>query len=115
VLARMRKVRHTDGGFTLIELLMVIVIIGILAGIVVFSVRGINDTGATAACKAEVKTVQVAAEAYYAQNQADAGGFQVLVDAKLLKNLPNADYVDWNAGDPQPVVGSPCATAVAAP
>ncbi|RXM20638.1 prepilin-type N-terminal cleavage/methylation domain-containing protein, partial [Citrobacter sp. AAK_AS5] len=31
-----------EGGFTLIELLLVIIILGILAGIVVFSVRGVT-------------------------------------------------------------------------
>jgi prepilin-type N-terminal cleavage/methylation domain-containing protein len=66
VLAQIRKMRKDDGGFTLIELLMVIVIIGILAGIVVFSVRGINDTGAEAACKADYKSYQVASEAFIA-------------------------------------------------
>jgi general secretion pathway protein G len=68
MLAQIRKARHEENGFTLIELLMVIVIIGILAGIVVFSVRGINDTGEAAACKADLKTVETAVEAYYASN-----------------------------------------------
>jgi general secretion pathway protein G len=109
VLAHIRKIRKDDSGFTLIELLMVIVILGILSGIVVLSVRGINDTGEEAACKAEVKTVQVAAEAYYAQEQTDAATALILVNADFLKTLPNTDYVNYNAGDPQPTAGSPCA------
>ena len=56
-----------DDGFTLIELLIVIVILGILAGIVVFAVGGITDRGANAACKADKKTVEVAVEAYRAK------------------------------------------------
>ncbi|MDO7867411.1 prepilin-type N-terminal cleavage/methylation domain-containing protein [Nocardioides jiangxiensis] len=59
--------RRGDDGFTLIELLIVIIILGILAAIVVFSVRGIADRGNTAACKTEVRTVETAAEAYYAK------------------------------------------------
>ena len=39
-----------DHGFTLIELLMVIVILGVLSAVVVFSVAGINDKGEAAAC-----------------------------------------------------------------
>lgn len=58
--------RRSDAGFTLIELLIVIVILGVLAAIVVFSVTGITDRGATAACKASVETVDTAAEAYIA-------------------------------------------------
>jgi len=65
-----RQARRTDDGFTLIELLIVIVILGVLAGIVVFSVRGITDRGATAACKANSSSVATAVEAYYAKNNA---------------------------------------------
>jgi general secretion pathway protein G len=66
--ARIRKaMKETkERGFTLIELLIVIVILGVLAGIVVFSVAGITDRGKTSACKADVATVTTAVEAYYA-------------------------------------------------
>jgi type II secretion system protein G len=67
LLERARKAREDESGFTLIELLIVIVILGILAGIVVFSVQGVTDRGTAAACKSDVKTLDVAAEAYYAQ------------------------------------------------
>ena len=55
-LSALRKSRKDEGGFTLIELLIVIVILGVLAAIVAFSVRGITDRGEESACKAEVKT-----------------------------------------------------------
>jgi general secretion pathway protein G len=64
----MRTVRKNQSGFTLIELLMVIVILGILAAVVVFSVSGLSDRGTKAACQADVATVTTAAEAYYAKN-----------------------------------------------
>ncbi|TCC60344.1 prepilin-type N-terminal cleavage/methylation domain-containing protein [Kribbella pittospori] len=67
MLDRIREARRNESGFTLIELLMVIVILGVLAGIVVFAVNGITDRGALSACKAEVKTIAVAEEANYAQ------------------------------------------------
>lgn len=60
--------KKNDEGFTLIELLIVIVILGILAAVVVFAVGGITDQGQTSSCKAERKTVEVAIEAYRAQN-----------------------------------------------
>lgn len=57
-----------QAGFTLIELMIVIVILGVLAGIVIFAVGGITDNGNVAACKSDVKTVDVAVEAYKAKN-----------------------------------------------
>jgi prepilin-type N-terminal cleavage/methylation domain-containing protein len=57
-----------DKGFTLVELLIVIVILGILATVTVFAVRGITDSGQESACKATAKTYEVAIEAFYAKN-----------------------------------------------
>jgi general secretion pathway protein G len=61
-----KKMREEEG-FTLIELLIVIVILGILAAIVVFSVQGITDKGDSAACSSDVTEVDTAVEAAYAQ------------------------------------------------
>lgn len=66
-LTRVRQARRDDSGFTLIELVIVILILGVLAGIVVFSVRGITDHGEVSACETEVRTVETAVEAYYAK------------------------------------------------
>jgi general secretion pathway protein G len=68
MLKRLQEARKNEKGFTLIELLIVIVILGVLAGIVVFAVGGVTDRGKTSACKSDVKNVEVAAEAYFAQN-----------------------------------------------
>jgi prepilin-type N-terminal cleavage/methylation domain-containing protein len=57
-----------EQGFTLIELLIVIVILGILAAVVVFSVGGITDRGAVSACKSTREQVTTAGEAYKAKN-----------------------------------------------
>ncbi len=62
--------KNQDKGFTLVELLIVIVILGILATVTVFAVRGITDQGQDNACATEAKTVVTAAEAYYAQEGA---------------------------------------------
>src|SRR4051794_35628435 len=74
MLASIRKARQE--GFTLIELLIVIVILGILAAIVVFAVGGITDKGNASACKSDLKTVEVASEAYFAQNKSYAPNVQ---------------------------------------
>ncbi len=65
---QLERAREREGGFTLIELLIVIVILGILAAVVVFAVGGVTNKGNQAACQSDVKTMEVAAEAFYAQN-----------------------------------------------
>ena len=66
------KRANEETGFTLIELLVVIVILGILAAVVVFSVRGIQDRGTKSACGATASAMTTAEEAYYAKNGAYA-------------------------------------------
>jgi prepilin-type N-terminal cleavage/methylation domain-containing protein len=68
--ASMKKHHDGEGGFTLVELLVVIVILGVLAGIVVFAVGGISGNSTKAACNSDVATVQTASDAYFAQNNA---------------------------------------------
>ena len=63
-----QRMRESEAGFTLIELMIVIVILGVLAGIVLFAVGGVQDKGQVAACKSDVKTISVAVEAYYAKH-----------------------------------------------
>lgn len=58
--------QNSDRGFTLIELLIVIVVLGTLATVVVASVQGITDRGENATCQGDSRTLQVAAESYFA-------------------------------------------------
>src|SRR5882757_10494202 len=89
MLKQLRQARQNQSGFTLIELLIVIVILGVLSAIVVFAVGGITDTGKVSACKSDIKTVEVASEAYYAKTGGYATDIATLVTAKLLREVPS--------------------------
>jgi prepilin-type N-terminal cleavage/methylation domain-containing protein len=92
---------RADQGFSLIELLIVIVTLGILATLVVFSVRGITDRGQENSCNTDARTLATAVEAYFAQELAgsiaETGSGadryeRTLVAAGLLRD--HSDY--WN-------------------
>jgi len=79
-----------DEGFTLIELLIVIVVLGILAGIVVFGVATFRSDSELAACKADLKTAQVASDAYFAGKGSQPANIAALVSDGYLKTAPKA-------------------------
>jgi prepilin-type N-terminal cleavage/methylation domain-containing protein len=91
MLQKIRAAKENESGFTLIELLIVIVILGVLAAIVVFSVGGINDTSKASACKSDAKNVEIASEAFYTQQtpHAYAASMDALVTAKFLREVPS--------------------------
>lgn len=101
----MNTTQNKDKGFTLVELLIVIVILGILATVTVFAVRGITDQGQENACNVESKTVLTAAEAYYAQEGTATTDVEVLFNAGYLAD--NGADANWtlsaNAGAGQVV------------
>jgi prepilin-type N-terminal cleavage/methylation domain-containing protein len=109
-LRKLQEARKDAKGFTLIELLIVIVILGVLAGIVVFSVNGITDRGAKAACKADVETVTTAGEAFIANSATGtpATDMDALVTAGLLHSKPtDVDYKVVSGTKTFTAVGNP--------
>jgi len=100
-----RKQMRGQGGFTLIELLVVIAILGVLAGVVVFAVSGINNSSQETACDAEGETVNTAVQAFYAQETAyptSAGSTTSPPAAKpfiggLLKKAPTLVTINYGA------------------
>ncbi len=63
---RAKNNRRISDGFTLAELLVVISVLGMLAGVVVFAVGGINDRGQASACAEDARTLKTAEETYRA-------------------------------------------------
>ena len=75
-----------DSGFTIIELLIVIVVIGILAGLVLNVFTGIQEQGRDAERKTDLEAVEGQLEAYAARN-----GYY-----PTEGNLADASWVDTN-------------------
>ena len=99
MITKLRAAAAEESGFTLVELLIVIAILGVLAGVVVFSVAGIQDNSQTAACKAEASTVRTAEEAYYVKQTPRAYGTGAqLVSARLLNNSPTLVSITVTTG-----------------
>lgn len=67
---KMPKIRTSKKGFTLIELLIVVAIIGILAAIAIPQFAAYRKRAYCSAAKSDAKNLAVAAEAYYAINDA---------------------------------------------
>jgi len=84
-----------DKGFTLVELLIVIVILGILATVTVFAVRGITDKGKTSACKADQKSLEVAVEAFIA----NGGSVADADEANLVPGFLKSQVAGYNVTD----------------
>lgn len=106
MLARIKSARENESGFTLIELLIVIVILGVLSATVVFSVSGITNRGDTAACDSNLKTVQVASEAYFALNNAYAANITTLATG-FLQSVPKTVAQDAKKGVTYTFVAAP--------
>lgn len=64
----MRDKRRTEGGFTLIEIMVVILILGLLATIVVQSLRGATDKAKRVKAQADLHELQTALDRYYLDN-----------------------------------------------
>jgi general secretion pathway protein G len=102
MLNRIREARKNQAGFTLIELLIVIVILGVLSGIVVFAVAGIQNRGHLAACKSDRASVEVAVEAFYAKNGTYPASIAALTTApnQFLRSAPSTTYytISYDSG-----------------
>lgn len=105
-------------GFTLIELMIVVVVIGILAGVGVSNFINMRTRANEATVKANMHSVQVATEDYSVQNDGfypTAATDQLPDGRTLAQNCPDGDFpknpftklatvVQFNAN---PSVGSP--------
>ena len=99
-----------DQGFTLVELLIVVVILGILATVTVFGVRGITDKGQQSACDTDKRVMATAVETWYADQSPSTAGDPTeagLVTAKFIRSQSTL-YDVGAAGAVNPQVGGAC-------
>jgi general secretion pathway protein G len=92
------KMRRSQGGFTLIELMVVILIIGLLATIVVQSLKGATDKAKRVKAEADISEIKTALDRYYldvGSYPSSEQGLQSLVSA------PNTGNVSQGGGDYQ--------------
>lgn len=64
----MVSIKRNNRGFTIVELLIVIVIIGILAGLVIVTYRGIQQKARDTERKTDINAIHGQVEAYSAEN-----------------------------------------------
>lgn len=114
-----RDGRRGEAGFTLIELLVVISIMGILASIVVFAVRGVGDRGRGSAVATDQRILRTAEEAYCAKNGTYANLAQLLGPPSFIASTPTYDSVvrtdSGNCGGTGYLIGTPTFTSTTDP
>ncbi len=113
----MFSLKRKTTGFTIVELLIVIVVIGILAGLVITTFVGVQQKARDSERKTDINGIHAQIEAYYAQNskypsfsqmndEAATTGFR----AVSMKGLDGAAYQD-----PKATAGATANDFIAAP
>jgi general secretion pathway protein G len=102
-----------DKGFTLVELLIVIVILGILATVTVFAVRGITARSQDNACDVEQRALATAVEAYYVDNNQTLPTSLTQLQPEYVKTAPAAaDFTLGTDGAVDFVSGGKCSASI---
>jgi general secretion pathway protein G len=94
---KVRQKKNTQAGFTLIELMVVIVILGLLAGVIIPRFMGETDKAKVATTKMQIASLESALKMYKLDNgsyPSTEQGLQALVEAPTAGNLPT----NWRKG-----------------
>src|SRR5438874_8391699 len=88
-----RSIIFRGGGFTLVEVMIVVVIIGLMAGVVTYATTGYLEKAKVKRAKADIATLSGALDSYYADNSRfpdNQQGLKALVPnyIKVLQNDP---------------------------
>ena len=94
---KVRQKKNTQAGFTLIELMVVIVILGLLAGVIIPRFMGETDKAKVATTKMQIASLESALKMYKLDNgsyPSTEQGLQALVESPTAGNLPK----NWRKG-----------------
>lgn len=95
-----KMLKRKSKGFTLVELLIVIVIIGILAGMMMLSTGGATAKAEATKILADMRNIKAAAIMYYADNgEWPVAGTEASLDKYLDKKLSSTSYDITESGD----------------
>lgn len=89
----MKRRRNSQDGFTLIEIMVVILILGLLATIVVQSLRGATDKAKRVKAQADISELKTALDRYYLDNgfyPTTDQGLNSLVSAPTVGKIPSS-------------------------
>jgi general secretion pathway protein G len=93
----MRYVSKNQGGFTLIELMVVIVILGVLAGLIIPRIMGRPEEARRMKARVQIESMETALKLYKLDNgsyPSTEQGLEALVEAPTVGQLPRA----WREG-----------------
>ena len=83
--------RKSEKGFSLIELIVVLVILGLLAGIVVYNLQGVGDRARIQATQAQIASVEGALKLY----QTAVGTYPESLELLITKPSDENDAAKW--------------------
>ena len=97
MMKKYREKRNGQVGFTLIELMVVIIILGVLAGLIIPRVMGRPDEARQAKAKMQIESLESALKLYKLDNgsyPSTEQGMKALVEAPTAGTLPR----NWRSG-----------------
>jgi prepilin-type N-terminal cleavage/methylation domain-containing protein len=110
--------RSNRPGFTFIELLIVMLVMGVLAGIGVPRIRNMKERAYQATLRSDLGALRTAQEAYYSENQryaTDTSSLEFRTSANVSVTIVSDDPTrGWKAAAKHRWLDSPCITAAGA-
>ena len=110
--------RFNRPGFTFIELLLVMVVMGVLAGIGIPRIRNMKERSYQAMLRSDLGALRTAQEAYYAENMryaTDISALEFRLSTNVSIDIQSADPLKgWRASARHLWLATPCTTAAGA-